>query len=61
MRYMNSTGRSKQFTLGMNSALQSIAKISQLQFDTMLSGHGDPLKPNASYAVREFYTSLQVT
>jgi hydroxyacylglutathione hydrolase len=61
MRYMNGkiTGPSKQFTLDMNSALQSIAKISQLQFDTMLSGHGDPLKPNASYAVREFYTSLQ--
>jgi glyoxylase-like metal-dependent hydrolase (beta-lactamase superfamily II) len=61
MRYSNGkiSGPPKRFTPDMNRALQSIAKISQLDFDTMLSGHGDTLKPNASYAVKEFYTSLQ--
>ena len=49
----------KRFTLDMNKALQSIAKISQLDFDMMLSGHGNPLKPNASHTVKEFYTSLE--
>lgn len=61
MRYANGkiSGPPKRFTLDMNRGVQSIAKISQLEFETMLSGHGDPLKPNASYAVKEFYTSLQ--
>ena len=49
----------KRFTLDINKALQSIAKISQLEFDMMLSGHGNPLKPNASHMVKEFYTSLE--
>jgi hydroxyacylglutathione hydrolase len=53
------SGPSKRFTPDMNRALQSIAKVSQLEFDVMLSGHGDTLKPNASYAVKEFYESLQ--
>jgi hydroxyacylglutathione hydrolase len=61
MRYANGkiSGPPKHFTPDMNRALQSIARISQLEFDTMLSRHGDTLKPNASYAVRKFYTSLQ--
>jgi glyoxylase-like metal-dependent hydrolase (beta-lactamase superfamily II) len=61
MRYADGKigGPSKRFTPDMNSAVQSIAKISQLEFDTMLGGHGDALKPNASHAVKEFYASLQ--
>ena len=53
------SGPPKQFTVDMNEALQSIAKISKLEFDVMLGGHGDALKPNASQRVREFYTSLR--
>jgi hydroxyacylglutathione hydrolase len=53
------SGPPKEFTLDMNEALQSIGKISNLEFDIMLSGHGDVLKPNASQRVREFYTSLR--
>jgi hydroxyacylglutathione hydrolase len=61
MRYANGkiSGPPKRFTPDINRAIQSIAKISQPEFDTMLSGHGDTLKPNASYAVKEFYRSLQ--
>ena len=33
---------------------RSIERISQLDFDTMLCGHGDPVKPNASEKVRQF-------
>jgi len=61
MRYANGkiSGPSERFTPDMNSAFQSIAKISRLEFDTMLGGHGDALKPHASHAVREFHASLQ--
>jgi len=61
IRYVNGkvSGPPKQFTLDMDEALQSIAKISKLEFEVMLSGHGDALKPNASQRVREFYTSQQ--
>jgi glyoxylase-like metal-dependent hydrolase (beta-lactamase superfamily II) len=37
---------------------QSISKIAALDFDIMLSGHGVPLRPDASVRVREFATSL---
>jgi hypothetical protein len=43
----------------MRQAVQLIEKISQLDFDVMLSGHGKPLKPNASDRVKEFYASLK--
>jgi hydroxyacylglutathione hydrolase len=52
-------GSPKSFTLDMHLARQSIEKISQLDFDVMLSGHGEPLKPNASSRVKEFYGSLE--
>jgi len=61
VRYANGKigGPSKRFTPDMNGALRSIGKISRLEFDTMLGGHGDTLKPRASDYVREFYASLQ--
>jgi glyoxylase-like metal-dependent hydrolase (beta-lactamase superfamily II) len=61
LRYVDGkiNGPPKQFTLDMDKALQSIAKISELDFDMMLSGHGEALKPNASHMVKEFYKSLQ--
>jgi glyoxylase-like metal-dependent hydrolase (beta-lactamase superfamily II) len=52
-------GPSKPFTLDMNRARQSIEKISQLDFDVMLGGHGEPLKPNASKSVRDYNSSIK--
>lgn len=50
-------GPPRSFTQDMGQALRSIEKISNLEFDVMLSGHGDPLRPKASEKIREFYTS----
>ncbi len=52
-------GPSEQFTSDMHQAMRSIEKISRLDFDVMLSGHGDPLKTNASDKVKEFYDSTR--
>lgn len=52
-------GPPEQFTADMNRAIESIGKISRLDFDVMLSGHGEPLKPDASGKVKEFYASLK--
>lgn len=62
LRYQNGkvTGPPEQFTPDMSEALRSIKKISLLEFDLMLSGHGDPLLPNASQMVKEFSNSLQI-
>jgi glyoxylase-like metal-dependent hydrolase (beta-lactamase superfamily II) len=40
-----------QFTVDMNQAKQSIAKLGRLAFDTLLVGHGEPLVGGASAAV----------
>ena len=53
------SGSSEQFTLDMKKAKESIGKISALSFDVMLCGHGEPLKPNASEAVKKYYESLK--
>lgn len=53
------SGPQERFTLDMQQALQSVEKISRLDFDLMLSGHGDPLKPNASEKVKELSDSLE--
>jgi glyoxylase-like metal-dependent hydrolase (beta-lactamase superfamily II) len=52
-------GPPEQFTADMKKAVESIGKISGLDFDVMLSGHGEPLKPDASGKVKEFYVSLK--
>ncbi len=52
-------GPPEQFTADMNEATESIGKISRLDFDVMLSGHGEPLRPDASMKVKEFYSSLK--
>jgi glyoxylase-like metal-dependent hydrolase (beta-lactamase superfamily II) len=51
-------GPPKQFTQDMEQAMKSVQKISSMDFEVMLSGHGDPLKlPNASQEVRaQFHT-----
>lgn len=47
-----------RFTSDPEMAKQSIGKISSLDFDVMLSGHGEALRPKASEKVREFYRTL---
>ena len=53
------SGSSEHFTLDMKRAKESIGKISALSFDIMLCGHGEPLKPHASEAVKKYYESLK--
>ena len=53
------SGPPERFTLDLQQTKQSIEKISKLDFDTMLSGHGVPLKPKASDKVREFQSSMK--
>ncbi len=48
-----------QFTLDMTQAKESIGKLASLSFDTMLCGHGEALKPNASEVVKKYHESLQ--
>jgi glyoxylase-like metal-dependent hydrolase (beta-lactamase superfamily II) len=45
-------------SLDPNEVQQSINKIAAIDFDIMLSGHGVPLRPDASEKVREFAKSL---
>jgi len=53
------TGAPAQFTWDTEKENQSIQKISMLNFDVMLPGHGEILKTNASNAVKEYYASIQ--
>jgi glyoxylase-like metal-dependent hydrolase (beta-lactamase superfamily II) len=43
----------EQFTVDMDQAKQSIAKVGALAFDTLLVGHGDPITSGASALVAE--------
>jgi hydroxyacylglutathione hydrolase len=51
-------GPPARFTPDMNRARQSIKKVAALDFDILLSGHGEPLMSKASERVREFSKSL---
>jgi hydroxyacylglutathione hydrolase len=51
------TGSPKQFTWDATKEKESIGKISKLDFDIMLPGHGEVLKANALKAVNEFLAS----
>ena len=42
-----------QFTEDMDEAIQSVAKLGELVFETLLVGHGDPLEGGASALVAE--------
>jgi glyoxylase-like metal-dependent hydrolase (beta-lactamase superfamily II) len=53
------SGPPERRTPDMPQAIKSIEKISRLDFDVMLSGHGEPLKANASHRVKEFCASLK--
>ena len=45
------TGANPDFTEDMAAAATSIAKLAQLEFDTLLVGHGDPIEGDARAAV----------
>jgi glyoxylase-like metal-dependent hydrolase (beta-lactamase superfamily II) len=51
------TGAPEQYTLDPTQVKESIKKIAQLSFEIMLPGHGEPLKENASEAVKKFVES----
>jgi glyoxylase-like metal-dependent hydrolase (beta-lactamase superfamily II) len=48
------------FTIDLPRSRESIRKIAGLEFDTLLVGHGKPLRPDAAAKVREFAGSLPV-
>jgi glyoxylase-like metal-dependent hydrolase (beta-lactamase superfamily II) len=52
-------GPSEQFSMDILEARRSIERLTVLDFDIMLSGHGEPLRRNASALVRQFYDSLK--
>ena len=61
LRFVNGklTESPEQFNLDSAKARDSIGKISTYDFDVMLGGHGDPLKPDASQKVKDFYVTLK--
>jgi glyoxylase-like metal-dependent hydrolase (beta-lactamase superfamily II) len=61
VRYMKgkTEGPPKSFTTDMRQAVRSVKKISNFDFEVMLSGHGQPLLLNASEKVKELCTSLE--
>ncbi len=46
------SGAPEQFTMDMNKLRESIVKASALEFDIMLPGHGEALRPNASEMIK---------
>jgi glyoxylase-like metal-dependent hydrolase (beta-lactamase superfamily II) len=46
--------RGPHFAVDASQEARSVERISQLDFDIMLCGHEDPLKPDASEKVRQF-------
>jgi glyoxylase-like metal-dependent hydrolase (beta-lactamase superfamily II) len=49
---------SKSVTMDMKQAYRSIEKLKDLDFTVMLSGHGEPLRSNASTKVTEFINQM---
>jgi len=52
------TGAPEQSTLDATQELESIKKISKIDFEIMLPGHGEPLVGHASDMVKKFAESL---
>ncbi len=52
-------GSPEQFTLDMGKEKDSIRRISTFDFDILLSGHGQPLMPNASQKVKDYVVTLK--
>jgi glyoxylase-like metal-dependent hydrolase (beta-lactamase superfamily II) len=49
----------EQFTLDSAKEKESIRKIALLNFDVMLPGHGEPLRPKASETIKKFVETLK--
>ena len=49
----------QQFTWNPKLAIKSIRKIASLDFDILLGGHGEPLRPDASGKVRKLLMKLK--
>jgi len=47
-------GPVEEYSADPAQARASLGKIADLDFDTLLSGHGDPVKPGAAAKLREF-------
>jgi glyoxylase-like metal-dependent hydrolase (beta-lactamase superfamily II) len=45
-------GPSEQYSLDLRQAQQSVDRLKTLDFDVLLSGHGDPVRPDAAAKVR---------
>jgi len=54
----NLTEGPEQFTMDLNRQRKSLRTIAGLDFDLLLTGHGVPLRPGASAAVRAFAAAL---
>jgi len=52
-------GAPELLNANLNQWRESIAKVSTLNFDIMLPGHGEPFKPNASEEVKKFSETLK--
>jgi glyoxylase-like metal-dependent hydrolase (beta-lactamase superfamily II) len=52
-------GPSKSVTMDMKQAYKSIEKLKGLDFTVLLSGHGEPLKSDASSKVTEFINQIK--
>ena len=48
----------RAFSMDVAASWKSIRKIASLEFDTLLIGHGKPLRPDAAAKVREFAGTL---
>ncbi len=52
------TGPNPDFTADLDTANMSVQRLAELQFETLLVGHGDPLVGGASAAVADLAASL---
>jgi glyoxylase-like metal-dependent hydrolase (beta-lactamase superfamily II) len=52
-------GPSKSVTMDLKQAYKSIEKLTDLDFMVLLSGHGEPLKSDASSKVTEFINQIK--
>ena len=50
---------SERFSARQEEARRSLSKIASLDFDILLSGHGEPVGPEASAMLREFLSPAQ--
>jgi len=53
------SGASEGFSADLDQMRESIAKASKLNFDIMLPGHGETLKPKASEEIKKFNETLK--